>query len=192
MHNAGGTDLELATEERPPVVRVFLEHGHAPRERMWGELLAADRVRLANASRFSNVSCGDVFAVEPFCGCEYGDGMPHYRAVRQVSRGSRRVQLYTRGRSQKRIDKVLDYLETWPTAEDATYGRPAPGMLTAGACPCCGEPYGVIAHGMLDEEFGAFHWVLAFPLDTDEDALTAFLDRVPFVAFHELMPDEEE
>lgn len=195
MHTDGvGTDLVEAGESSPPeTVRVFLEHGHAPRERMWAQLVAPDRARLLNISRFCAVSIGDVFEVEPFCGCEYGDGMPHYRAVRQVARGSRRVQVFTRGTSPKRAERVLDYLETWPVEDPtATYSRPAPGMLTPGVCPCCGLPLGLVAQGMQDNEHPDYHWVLAFPLDTDEDRIIEFLDRVPFLAFHELMPDEDE
>lgn len=176
----------------PEMVRMFLEHGHAPRERMWAELVSSDRVRLLNISRFCDASIGDVFEVEKFCGCEYADGMPHYRAVRQVARGSRRVQAFTRGASPKRAARVLDYLETWPTENGETYIRPAPGMLTPGTCPCCGKPVGVVAHGMQDDETVDYHWVLAFSLDADEDRIRKFLDRLPFLAFHELMPDDGE
>lgn len=192
MHTDGGS-TDLVEGPALETVRVFLEHGHAPRERMWAHLVAPDLARLSNISRFCAVSVGDVFEVEPFCGCEYEDGMPHYRAVRQVSQGSQRVQLFTRGTSPKRMERVLDYLEAWP-AEDptATYSRPAPGMLTPGVCPCCGLPLGLIAHGMPDDETPCLHWCLAFPLDADEDRIAAFLDGVPFVEFHGLMPEEDE
>jgi hypothetical protein len=101
--------------------------------------------------------------------------------------------MFTRGTTPKRIEAVLDYLETWPTADGATYDRPAPGMLTPGSCPCCGSPLGMIAHGMkdpLETKPRDIHWTLCLPLDVDVDALREFLDDVPFLAFHELMPDE--
>jgi hypothetical protein len=196
MSESGG--LILVDEPEHPrydVVRMFLEHGHAPRERMWGELVAPDRVRLANVSRFCTASVGDVFEVEPFCGCDYAPEMPHYRATRQVSQGSRRFQMFTRGTTAKRVERVLDYLETWPTVDNAIYSRPGHGMLTPGACPCCGSPQGMIAHGMkdpLEANPKDIHWTLALPLDVDTDELREFLDRVPFLAFHELMPEDGE
>lgn len=191
MVSANG--LALVDEPEHPrheVVRVFLEHNHAPRERMWGELIAGDRVRLCNASRFCDASVGDVCEVEPFCGCDYAPGVPHYRVVRHVSRGSRRFQMITRGTTPKRIESVLDYLETWPTADGATYARPAPGMLTPGSCPCCGSPLGMIAHGMKDQGEPGLRWTLCLPLDVDIDTLREFLDSVPYLEFHDLMPDE--
>ena len=185
--------LDFVEEPEHPqheAVRIFLEHGHAPRERMWGELVSPDRVRLTSISRFCAASVGDVFEATPFCGCDYAPGIRHYKAVRQVSQGSRRFQMFTRGTSQKRMEKVLDCLEAWPTEDLSTYSRPAPGMLTPGTCPCCGAPRGLIAHGMADMEEGDTHWALALPLDVDADELREFLDRVPFLAFHELMPEE--
>jgi len=174
-------------------VRVVLDHRHAPRERLWGQLVAPSRVRLLNLAHFCDLCFGDVLEVEPVCGCEYDDGVPHYVAVsNRLSRVARRIQAYTHGTSARRMASVADYLATWPTLDDGAYGRPSTGVVVCPHCPCCGELAGLMAEARVDREEGDTHWALAFRLDADEDEVRRFLDGVPYLAFHELMPEDEE
>jgi hypothetical protein len=191
-HDAGTALVDASTTEEPERVRVLLEHDHAPNERLWAYLVAPGTVRLLNVSHFCDLSFGDTLEASRVCSCDNVHGVRHYHAGPRFSRGSRRVQVFTRGTSRRRVDAVAEYLQTWPTEAGGTYQRPAPSVVSGPWCPCCGEIGGLMAESVLDPDYRSTHWVLAFPLNADEERVREFLDRVPYVAFHELMPEEDE
>jgi len=191
-HDAGTALVDASTTEEAERVRVLLEHDHAPNERLWAYLVAPGTVRLLNVSHFCDLSFGDTLEASRACSCDNVHGVRHYHAGPRFSRGSRRVQVFTRGTSRRRVDAVAEYLQTWPTEAGGTYQRPAPSVVSGPWCPCCGEIGGLMAESVLDTDYRSTHWVLAFPLNADEERVREFLDRVPYVAFHELMPEEDE
>jgi hypothetical protein len=173
----------------PHLVRVYVEQPGQPLERLWGELVAPDRVRLCNVAHGCDLSFCDVVRAEPVCSCD--DVRPHYVAEERLARGSRRVQAFTSGTSRKRLEKVAAYLMAWPTEDGSTYETALPGHVACKVFPC-GSPSGLVAYPKPEPEERDTHWFLAFPLHATEEEIGAFLDGLPYLAFHELMPEESD
>lgn len=176
-----------APDDMPELVRVILDHKSQPSERLWALLVAPDRVRLLNTSKCCDLAYFDVLEAERVCGCEYGDGLRHYEPGERISHGTRRVLMFTRGTGARRKTAVADFLTSWETEDGSPYKVVDHHVFPA--VYLCGHVPGLQAQPFDDGRDTL--WTVAFPVDTSEERIREFLDRVPHVAFHELMPDEE-
>jgi hypothetical protein len=182
--------METLDFESQEIIRLFLHHDHAPREKMWGRLVAPDLARVESVSAFCDLSFCDVVEVEPVCMCDVVDRFAHYAVCgERVGRGSRRVQAITRGIRETRLAEIADYLATWPTLDGSAHGRPLPAWVTS-PIDELGRPLGLVANAYPEKR--DTRWVMSFPLDTLEHEIAEFLDQAPYLAFHELMPEDEE
>jgi hypothetical protein len=176
----------MSTQATP--VQLVIEHGQSC-ERLWGELVRPGVARVAGISHFCDLSHGDLVKVSPLCSC--GELFEQYQAGQRVFRGSRRVQFFTSGTSKARMRKVAAYLLTWPGGQ--TKQLQVPGYVGSdfGAD---GFPCGVAAYPHEDEEYpeSLTHWRISFPWPTSKRKAARFLDGVPHLEFHELMPEGEE
>lgn len=175
------------TEDTPELVRVVLDHKSQPTERLWGLLIKPHRVRLLNTSKFCDLAYFDVVHARRICGCGSGDGVAHYEPGERVARGTRRVLMFTKGTGARRKAAVADFLTSWETDDGTPYKVVDHHVFPA--VYSCGHVPGLQAQPYDDE--GNTLWTLAVPPDTPEERIREFLDRVPHVVFHELMPDED-
>lgn len=172
-------------------VRLHVDHPRGETERMWGLRLAVGRVRVLNLSAFSDLSFCDVVRAMPVCSCD--DIREHYVAAERISRGSRRVQAFTDGTGRERLEEVAAYLATFPTTDgtsNSLHDVP-PGWVRCG-WNSDGLSVGVAAYPTLEPTTNDTHWRISFPLSASDEQLAAFLDELPYLAFHELEPDAEE
>lgn len=182
--------METLDFESQEIVRLFLHHDHAPREKMWGRLVAPDLARVESVSAFCDLSFCDVVEVEPVCMCDVVDRFAHYAVSgERVGRGSRRVQAITRGIRETRLAEIADYLATWPTLDGSAHVREPIVFSVWSQVDSLGRPVGLIANPYPEKR--DTRWVIAFPLDTLEQEISDFLDEAPYLVFHELMPEDE-
>jgi hypothetical protein len=167
-------------------VRIVAEHTNG-RERLWGELVRPGVARVAGMSHFCDLSHGDLVKVSPLCSC--GEPFEQYQAGHRVFRGSRRAQFFTAGTSKARIRKVAEYLLTWPGGQ--TKPLRVPGYVGSDFGPD-GFPFGVAAYPTPSKRYRDTHWRISFPWPTSKRKAVRFLDGVPFVMFHDLMPKGNE
>jgi hypothetical protein len=167
-------------------VRIVAEHANG-RERLWGELVRPGVARVASISHFCDLSNGDLVKVSPLCSC--GEELEQYDAGQRVFRASRRVQLFTKGTSEARLREVAAYLLTWPHGTSAAL--PVPGFVGTDIGPD-GFPCGVAAYPTPEKRHRDTHWRVSFPWPTSKRKAARFLDGVPYLTFHELMPEGDE
>jgi len=165
-------------------VRIVAEHENG-RERLWGELVRPGVARIVNISHFSDLSNGDLVEVSPLCSCE--EEIEHYEIGQRVFRASRRVQFFTQGTGAARIRKVARYLLTWPHGRSEAL--PVVGWIGTGY-DSDGFSCGVAAYPTPEQDDNDTHWRVSFPWQTADEEITRFLDGVPHLIFHELMPEE--
>jgi hypothetical protein len=183
--------METLDFESQETIRLFLHHEHAPREKMWGRLVAPDLARVESVSAFCDLSFCDVVEVEPVCMCDVVDRFAHYAVCgERVGRGSRRVQAITRGIREARLAEIADYLATWPTLDGSAHVREPIVFSVWSQVDSLGRPVGLVANAYPEKR--DTRWVMSFPLDTLEHEIAEFLDQAPYLAFHELMPEDEE
>jgi len=166
------------------LVRVYAQQQDGRSELLWGVLVGERVAQLRNISFLCDLSYGDCVVVRPLCSC--GEEHPQYEARERVFRASRRVQFFTKGAGHQRARDVARYLATWAPrgiAASTPYGEP--GWVTS-ELDGDGFPRGLAVQCLRRPGGETTHWFCAFPWATSKRRARAFLDRVPFVVFHQL------
>ena len=174
----------MSTQTVP--VRIVAEYEQG-RERLWGELVRPGVARVASISHFSDLSNGDLVEVSPACSCD--ETHEHYEIGQRIFRASRRVQFFTKGTSAARLRKVARYLLTWPQGHSEALA--VAGWIGTGY-DAAGFSEGVAAYPTPEQDDDDTHWRVSFPWPTTSEAIARFLDGVPHLIFHELMPEDDE
>jgi hypothetical protein len=166
-------------------VRLVAQYRGGQRERLWGEIVRPGVARVLGLSHYSDLAHGDLVKASELCSC--GEEHPHYEIGERVFRAGRRVQMFTRGTTSKRINTVAAYLLTWPHGTSRVLDTPAGYAGYIGTdIDADGFPCGLAAYPTVDHEAAAIHWRISFPWATRRRDAAAFLEHAPGVVFHTL------